>query len=202
MDDLWSCGWRHFGTNFFRSNIGEYEGVICRIIPLRINLSEFRLSKNHRRIQRTNADLTATDSPVHLTEEHYRLFDQHVTRFTSHIPKSLHSFLSHAPADTPCPCRAVEFRLRSKLVAVSFLDIGETAVSSVYAMFLPSESGRSLGLLTILREIEIAQSLGCQSYYHGYCYDIPSPYDYKRRFKGLEAYDWGGHWIPQSRIIA
>ena len=51
MDVLWANGWRHFGSRFFRYSVSVAEdGSWQRILPLRIDLAEFRLSKSQRRI--------------------------------------------------------------------------------------------------------------------------------------------------------
>ena len=35
---------------------------------------------------------------------------------------------------------------------------------------------------------------GKKYYYHGYAYEGISFYDYKKRFRALESYDWQGNW--------
>jgi arginine-tRNA-protein transferase len=89
----------------------------------------------------------------------------------------------------------VEVRAGQRLVAVSYLDLGRHAASSVYAFFDPEESRRSPGWLTFLAEIEHARALGCRHLYPGYAYLESSAYDYKKRLGALEAYDWS-HWQP------
>jgi arginyl-tRNA--protein-N-Asp/Glu arginylyltransferase len=91
---------------------------------------------------------------------------------------------------------AVEVWLGSDLLAVSFMDIAAESTSSVYAMFDPEHAERSLGIYTILREIEQARLLGKRFHYLGYCYTVSSVYDYKKGFGGLEIYDWGNCWVP------
>lgn len=63
-------------------------------------------------------------------------------------------------------------------------------------MFDLDYSENSLGLYTMLLEIEHAISLGKKYYYHGYCYDVKSFYDYKKQFPALEWYDWENSWHP------
>lgn len=55
---------------------------------------------------------------------------------------------SPAPHRWPRECFNVEVRLRGKLVAVSYLYVGEEPVSSVYAFFGPVESRCGLVTLT------------------------------------------------------
>ena len=85
---------------------------------------------------------------------------------------------------------------RYQLLAASFFDVGFRSLSGIYAMFEPTESGRSLGILTMLKEIEFAIENGKEFYYQGYSYQGESFYDYKKRFRGSEAFDWNGRWLP------
>ncbi|MBK8554960.1 MAG: hypothetical protein IPL65_03920 [Lewinellaceae bacterium] len=76
------------------------------------------------------------------------------------------------------------------MLACSFIHLGQAAVSATYCFFEPERSKESLGSITMLREIEDAMAAGFRYYYHGYCYDVPSQFDYKRNFHGLEYMDW------------
>jgi arginine-tRNA-protein transferase len=82
------------------------------------------------------------------------------------------------------------------LIGVTYLDIGQTATSAVYAMFDPAEAKRSLGILMMLRSIVFSRERGYRYYYPGYAYREPSAYDYKKRFMGLEYLDWTAGWKP------
>lgn len=49
MDVLWEAGFRHFGTYFFRYSLGYLNSEFAEILPLRIRLSEFKLSKSQKK---------------------------------------------------------------------------------------------------------------------------------------------------------
>ena len=53
---------------------------------------------------------------------------------------------------------------------------------------------RGLGTFTMLKEIEWSIATGREFYYQGYVYEGESFYDYKKRFRGTEAFDWGSDW--------
>jgi leucyl-tRNA---protein transferase len=106
------------------------------------------------------------------------------------------SFLGDQPATVPCENVTVAALDAGQPVAASFLDLGKEGVSSVYAIFDPAESRRSLGIFTLLKEIEFARERGYRFYYPGYACHEPSPYDYKKQFAGLEWFDWEGNWKP------
>ena len=187
-------GWRHFGTQFFRYNLAINEGKICRVFPLRIRLSDFSLSKNKRRIINKNRDLKVTIRPIEITAEKEKLFEIHKFRFKHNIPFSIYNFLSFDAANVPCESMEVSVYKDESLIAASFFDVGELSVSSIYGMFTPEENSRSLGIFTMLLEIDFAVKNGKKFYYQGYCYDENSFYDYKKRFPALEKFDWKGNW--------
>ena len=194
MDLLLANGWRHFGTQFFRYNLSVYNGILCQVIPLRIRLADFSLSKNKRRIISKNQELKVIIRPIKIDEEKETLFERHKRRFDHSVPFSIYDFLSLNPANVPCAALEVSVYDCEKLVAASFFDVGRTAVSSIYGMFAPEESSRSLGIFTMLLEIEYARRNGKDFYYQGYCYNIDSFYDYKKRFRALEKFDWKRNW--------
>ncbi|MBP9664681.1 MAG: GNAT family N-acetyltransferase [Pyrinomonadaceae bacterium] len=203
LDMLLADGWRHFGTHFFRYSLNIHREEIVSVIPLRIRLSEFRPSSSQRRVIRKNVDLEVEITPTIVTAEIEELFHRHKRRFDHSVPDSIYDFLSDDGASCPTCGHQVTVRDSSgQLLAVSFFDIGETAISAIYACFDPNESSRSLGIFTMLKVIEYAIEQGKTFYYHGYSYDAPSFYDYKFRFSGLEAFDWDGGWKPARESLA
>jgi len=198
MDKLWEAGWRHFGTHFFRYSLGFYGSEIRRVLPLRIRLADYRHSKSLRRTLRRNSSLRCTISPVNITERHSELFERHKQRFDQGVPDSIYNFISPAHPQ-PCETRQLDVYQDESLIASSFFDVGETAVSGIYAMFEPSEGTRSLGIFTLLKEIDLAIDRGMEFYYLGYAYDGESFYDYKKRFRGTEEFDWNGQWKELSQ---
>lgn len=196
MDWLWARGWRHFGAYFFRYSVVEHADGLKRVVPLRIDLDAFVPSRSQKRILARNRDLRVVIRDSFIDEVKEDLFYSHRERFKDHIPDSIYTFLSDAPASEPCVNREIAVYDDDRLLAVSFLDIGRTATSAVYAMFDPTESRRSLGIFTMLEAIAYSKQLHCRYYYPGYAYREPSVYDYKKNFAGLEAFDWQGNWQP------
>ena len=193
LDSLLASGWRHFGTHFFRYSLGIYESGIRLVIPLRIRLASFSTSKSQRRVLRQNHDTSFEICPIEITDESVALFEKHKRRFKFGVPDSIYDFISGRP-DDPCETMELDIRLDGQLIAVSYLDVGAASVSAVYGMFDPDFSSRSLGIFTMLKEIEFAIENGKEFYYQGYAYEGASFYDYKKRFRGTESFDWKGNW--------
>ena len=196
MDVLLADAWRHFGTYFFRYNLGLYEDEIRRVEPLRIRLADFVASKSQRRILRKNADLRCEFRPIRITSDSHDLFDRHKVRFSSGQPFSIFDFLSHEPATVPSDASELAVYDRDRLVAVSYLDEANIATSGIYACFEPELSDRGLGIFTMLKEIDYSIETGREYYYPGFAYEGTSFYDYKKRFTALEYFDWKGKWLP------
>ena len=194
LDLLLADGWRHFGTHFFRYSLAVYNNEIRRVQPLRIRLVDFRLSKSQRRVLRKNEDLRVEIRPIEITPASDRLFHRHKERFSHGVPGAIFDFLSTEPVTVPTNGREIAVYLDDRLVAVSYFDETQTSISGIYAIFDPDEAHRRLGIFTMLREIEYARSSGRDYYYQGYAYEGESFYDYKKRFSGLEQFDWNSNW--------
>lgn len=194
LDEYLAKGWRHFGTEFFRYNLGVYDDEIRLVIPLRIRLGCFAPSKSQARTLRKNSDLFYQFGPIRITDEVELLFERHKKRFKQHPPDSIHTFFSDQPALKPCDAFQLTVTERERLIATSFFDVGGASISGIYAVFDPDDSHRRLGIFTMLKEIEFAIAGGKNFYYQGYCYSGGSFYDYKKRFRGSEAFDWRGNW--------
>jgi arginine-tRNA-protein transferase len=196
MDFLWAKGWRHFGKEFFRYSISFDDDGQKVIQPLRLDLTKFKLSKGQRRVLRKNTDLTVKFTPASLHIEVCEMFQRHKSRFVTNVPEHLANFLGDEPG-LLIPCHECQVWYQDRLIAASFLESSRTAGSGVYGIFEPTYSDRSLGIFTMLTEIQWCLDHGLKYYYSGYATREPSHYDYKKHFTGLEIYDWDAElWAP------
>jgi len=199
MDRFWAEGWRHFGIFFFRYRTAVHGKKTFTVLPLRLDVSRFALTRSLKRVVGINRDLTSLIQPASVDKVKKALFSKHRLRFKENVPTSLSNFLSPLPATVPCRNLELCVYLGKKLTAVTFLDLGQTATSAVYAMFDPGEAKRSLGILMMLHSIQFTREQGYRYYYPGYAYREPFAYDYKKRFLGLEYLDWLTGWKPYVR---
>ncbi len=202
LDQLLAAGWRHAGEHFYRYNFAFHRGMLTEVIPLRIPLGSFSMSKSQRRTWRRNqaTGFTIKVQPTCVDEEKDTLFQQHKSKFVENVPDHLHDFLSHEPDSVPCEGGEIVVYHDGKLVGASFFDVGKDSLSTIYGMYDLDYAKQGLGIFTMLLEMEHAKQLGKRHYYHGYCYRCPSFYDYKKRFRALEGFDWGGCWLDWPEI--
>ena len=201
LDDLLAAGWRYFGPEFFRASVVEEGLQLKRQIPLRVDLARFSRSRSQNRVWRRNQDLEVSVAPANPGEEERGLFLRHRERFTRNVPESLEDFLGSAPDGVPAPCLQVSVRRDGCLLAASYLSLGQTACSSIYGIFDPREHRRSLGIFTMLVEIEHALGMGKTHYYSGYATLEPGCYDYKKGFRALSYFPWQGEWLAADEVI-
>jgi arginine-tRNA-protein transferase len=199
LDSLLNLGWRHFGRHFFRYSLFLGENRMHWVQPVRVDLRRVVPSTSQRRILRRNEDLAVNVGKPVNDAEHRDLFLRHRARFSENMPDNLANFLGADLDQYPCPMVEVAARLDGVLVAASYLDLGVTCATSVYAIFEPVLARRSLGIATMLWEIRHAQSHGCFHYHPGYAFHEPSEMDYKKHFTGSEWFDWRENWLPLPR---
>jgi leucyl-tRNA---protein transferase len=195
IDLIWADGWRNFGANFFRNQADYVEEKWVGVVPLRINLEKFSLRKHQRKLLRQQAATIVRYHIIEIDAEREAMFQKHILRFKDNRPAALSNFLGESPGIVPTLAfECALYDAQEKLYACSYFGIGANSISCIYATFDTDYADRSPGLHTLLAEIEFAQQHGKQYIYLGYAHDVPSYYDYKKNFNGLESYDWQGNW--------
>ena len=189
---LINYGFRRSGNHIYRPRCPDCSACI----PIRIPVNEFRPNRNQRRVLKTNTDISVNEVPAEFQEEHFALYQTYLN--TRHAGGGMdnpdrdkyESFLINPSIDV----RFLEFRLGEKLIAVAVTDYLASGLSAVYSFFDPAESHRSLGTLTVLRQIELAQRFHMPYVYLGYWIKETHKMSYKSNFRPFEAFI-GGQWV-------
>ena len=190
IDEFLAAGWIILGDEF-RSYGGE------RNIPVRIRLKDFSLSKHQRRVLKRNSDIRTEVKSLAITERECALFENFRIRLIGMGTKSL---FNAVPEMSSNEIKTFTVTEGDRLVATSYLVIGKTSTYSLFAMWEPAFGSRSLGILTILKEIEFSIIHGKEYYYLGPVHAEPSYYDYKKHFHALESFDGRGNWTNCARF--
>ncbi len=165
FDRLLAEGDRRNGVTLYRTRCPRC--TACE--PIRIPVQEYVPTPNNRRILRRNADLRVEIGAPQVTPRHLELLNRHkIERGLSRTGEDLdieqyRLWLVLSCVDT----REVRYFDGDRLIAVSILDFGNRACSSVYHYFDPDESRRSLGVYSVLRELELVRGMGLGWYYLG-----------------------------------
>ena len=192
IDELLETGWRKFGLYFYRPKCPNCQSCL----PLRVLVNQFTPSKGHKKVLKKNNDIQIKIRPLEFRDEIYELYAKHSKqRFGQETTigefKISHFYIS-------CPSIQMEYYLKDQLVAVGFLDLGKNGLSSVYFIFDPDHSKRSLGVFGALYELDYAQKINLPHYYLGYFISANPSMTYKSQFTPFEIYNWNSQrWEPK-----
>ena len=192
--DAMDLGMRRSGSVVYRPLCTDCR----RCQPLRIRIDSFSLSKSQKRVRRKSENQfeITVGTPV-LDEEHLALYaryqqEQHGENAQASDHDSYQRFLIDTITET------IEMSWRDDsgaLVGVGILDVTPDALSSVYFFWEPTLKHMSLGVSSMIAEIELCRSLGKSFYYIGYLVAEAKTMRYKADFSGAEIWD-GLAWQP------
>lgn len=173
--------------------------ALYSVVNIRINLWSHQFKKRHRKLLRKNADrFEVSVGPAVLDAERERLYQLQKPRFKGFIHGTLAEYLSAEHAAGIFNTQELSVRADGQLVAVSYFDLGETAMASLLGLYDPEFADASLGTYTMLKEMEFGQAHGYKWFYPGYVLDRPSPFDYKLKLGEIEYYKSTKRWAKFS----
>jgi arginine-tRNA-protein transferase len=114
----------------------------------------------------------------------------------------VNSLFDAVPDMSPADIKVVTVNDGNRLVAASYLYVGETSTYSAFAIHDIDLHRNSLGIFTILKEIEYSILEGKSHYYLGAIHSERSYYDYKKRFHALERLDETSEWKVYPRVLS
>lgn len=190
MDFLLRNGYRHFGYYFFRPMCTDCHACI----PLRIPVDCFRLSASERRLIRKNRRFTVALTPPSASRQAFRVYKHHKRRFNERGEDSYEQFVESFFYPLPCSYQLSIYD-GQRLICVSHIDITDTSLSAVYCYYTPDYHAFSLGSFAILKEIELARTLGLSYVFLGYYIAENRHMNYKRRFYPNQLFVREGIWI-------
>jgi arginyl-tRNA--protein-N-Asp/Glu arginylyltransferase len=165
FDRLLALGDRRAGPFLYRTACDA-----CRACePIRIPVARFAPTPSQRRSLRKNHDVTVEFVPPEVTPRHVEIYDRH--RIERGLARSAEATGLGAYrmqfVETCVETVEVRYSVAGRMIAFSILDLGATAVSSVYHAFDPDEAHRSLGVFSVLRELAWCAERGFAHYYLG-----------------------------------
>ncbi len=188
---LISNGFRRSGEFVYRPHCKQCQACV----PCRINIENFKPSRNQRRCLKTNQDLTTHIVPAQFKEEYFSLYSRYLNsrhkdgNMADPTREDFSNFLLNSWKTTVF----IESRINGQLLCVAVVDFLNAGPSAVYTFFEPAEHKRSLGTFAILQQIWLARLYEKPSLYLGYWIDQHPKMTYKRNFSALEIFqqtDW------------
>ncbi len=167
----------------------------CECRQVRVLAECFRPTRSMRRILQRNADISVETCEPNPTDEKHDLYRRYLDgQHDSSMSRGFEAFREFL-YESPLTTLEICYRLGERLVGVSILDSCPAGLSSVYMYYDPEMPRRSLGTLSILREIAFCLERGLPYYYLGYYVAGSKTMAYKARFRPAEILVDDNRWI-------
>ena len=180
-------GWRRFGAMFFRPICPHCDA--CESV--RINVKQYEFSKSERRILRKNSDLTILIGHPTISQAHLKLhekYHKHMQEkknwdYTPTTNQHYYSSFVHGHENFGYE---VLYMVDDKLIGVDIVDFLPDGISSTYFFYDPDYEKRSLGKLSLLKQIEFAKRKELDWIYLGYYVKDCDSLNYKAEYQPQE----------------
>ncbi|TXB61833.1 GNAT family N-acetyltransferase [Phaeodactylibacter luteus] len=207
LDDYLEAGWRCIGQEIYTSHFmrfpPEEEGQLYSTVPTRLPLSEYGSSKSMRRLWKRGSQKFKIEagSCFHFDEAAQRVHEAYTRAFPDRPLTGLEFYLNAPQGPFTFDTRSVKVFDGERLIAFSVFNLGEKSIYSSQGVYDPAYRAHSLGLLTMLAEIEYGLATGRQYFYPGYVVPGYPEFDYKHRVGPLEYYLLpSGTWQPAETV--
>ncbi|MGP1450339.1 MAG: arginyltransferase [Wolinella sp.] len=200
-------GWRRFGRYFFVP--------ICKAcrecISVRKAVDSHVLSRSFKRVLAKNRNTALVVQRPMVSEAHLELYDRY-HRVMSEKKGWEYTRISAESYFDMFVDGAEEFGyefayyIDGQLVCVALVDILGSSISAVYCFYDHTFSDYSLGIYSILKQFELAKSMGIGYFYPGYWIRGHHSMGYKERFAPYEILTNEPDlyeepiWLPQGEI--
>ena len=185
-------GFRRSGSHLYRPHCAGCNGCI----PTRVPVQEFVPKRGQRRVAKRNADTRIEIEEATFSRRHYHLYERYIS-------------LRHADGDM-YPASEDQYRSfllspwsnslflsiyeGERLLSVAVTDKQPNGLSAVYTFFEPLEDKRSLGVYSILAQIELCKQMELPYLYLGYWIKDCDKMNYKSQYRPTELYV-NGRWV-------
>lgn len=190
-------GFRRSGDLVYRPHCQQCSACI----PVRIPVERFVRSHSQKRVWRKNRDLVLCQLEPEFRDEHFELYKRYQQArhadgsMNNPDPEKYRKFLLSQHIDG----LFLELWLDGVLAALAIVDQIDNGLSAVYTFFDPVLASRSLGVYTILLEIEHARRNGLDWLYLGYWIKDCRKMSYKNQYRPFQVFQndqWLDHKEP------
>jgi len=199
LDNYLSEGWFRSSASMYHTKVFSLDQKLHEVINIRLPLKNYEPKKRLRRIKRkVHEAFEVVVRPFENSPEKELLYKNHKHRFRGYLQETLFSFLKGDDEERQHLSIFDTYEVciydGEKLIGFSIFDVGHVSIASILGIFDATYHQYSIGLFTMLQEIEYAQSIGYQYYYPGYILSKTRVFDYKLRLGKMEYYNQLQQW--------
>lgn len=202
LDVFLANGWYRMGQTIFTTHFLFFEQRILSAIWLRLGLEGFEFKRSLKKIiKRNRGKFRVEVVPFQLTEEKEAIYQKYAADFKGHLSGSLKRSLLDGMEQNVFQTTEINVYDGDQLVAFSFFDEGQNSITSISGVYDPDYKSYSLGLYTMLEEIQYGIDTEREFYYPGYFVPGNERFDYKLRIGDVQYFEFVSKaWIPFGKF--
>ncbi len=187
---LLGYGWRRCGALFYKNLCPACS--LC--VPIRVLAERFKPARVQSRAWARNSDLEVEIGPAGDSDEDFDLYFRYCSSRHGAEERKRDEFRFFL-AFSPLPSVAIRCRLAGRLLSVAWTDILPESLSAVYTAFEPEMPRRSLGVFSILVQIDACRRLSKRFLQLGFQVDGCRKMQYKSLYRPFQTPDLAsGAW--------
>lgn len=203
LDVYLEQGWYRMGQSVFTCHFLFFDDSLFSPIWLRLPLQGYRFRKSLRKIKKKVEERFEVEvRPAVVDEEKEMLFQQYKKHFKGKPFGSVNEALFEGSKRNIFNTWEVAVYDEGRLIAFSLFDLGHLALASIKAVYAYEYRNFSLGIYTMIREIQHGCDNGFDYYYPGYFVPDYPRFDYKLRMGKPEEVQYfdlkTSTWLPYS----
>jgi arginine-tRNA-protein transferase len=179
-------GFRRSGSHLYRPQCASCSACV----PIRVPTERFIASRSQRKILKRNSDLRIEVEEAQFTKRHYLLYERYINQRHSDgdmYPATEDQFQSFL-LSTWSSSIFLSIYEDKRLISVAVTDQLPQGLSAIYTFFEPTEIRRSLGVLSVLKQIALCQSRDLPYLYLGYWIKDSEKMSYKTNYRPTQLF--------------
>jgi len=180
LDQMLANGWFRYGQCFQKPQVICVEDVVCDVLNIRLDVQKHQFSKSQRKLLRkNNRQFKICIQKARVNKQKEKLYQLNKFRFKGFLTRNLNEFLTFTFQDSIFNTYEIGVYEGNKLIALSYFDTGKKSIAGILGLLDWAYAKESLGIYTMLKEIEFAQKNNFKFYYPGFIMVQANDFDYK-----------------------
>lgn len=183
-EELTQSGFRRSGKHLYRPDCENCNSCISARIPV----EQFELSRRYKRVLKRNQNIQLDIAPAEFRQEDYELFERYIEHRHDDgdmYPANIESYQDFLAVEKPFSFH-LRYFLEDKLIGVAVTDQLNSGLSAIYTFFEPELDKQSIGVFSVLKQIEVCRELNMPYLYLGYWVPGCQKMQYKTQYRPTE----------------